>query len=75
MQEVGLKKWDFSEARVTKMSKELRPPLKGLYGKDHFGEPAEIKGPMEEHNDIQEESQAPENDEFDEEFGILNIIN
>ena len=74
MQEVGLKKWDFSEACVEKMSKYPRPPLKGLYGKHHFGEIVEIEGPMEEHNDIQEEIQALENDKFDEEFGILNII-
>jgi len=74
MQEVGLKKGDFSEARVAKMSKESRPPLKGMYGKDHFGELVEIGGLMAERDEIQKEIQAPGKDDFDKEFGTLNVI-
>jgi hypothetical protein len=45
MQEVGLKKGDFSETCVAKMSKEPQPPLKGLFGKDHFGQLARHRRP------------------------------
>jgi len=48
------------------MSKESEPPLKGLFANGHFGKLANIKDPMEEHNDIQENYDVPfENDEFD----------
>ena len=47
MQEVGLRKGDFSESKVTKLSKEPQVPLGGMIGKDHFGELAGIKEPME----------------------------
>ena len=33
LQEVGLKKWEFSETLVAKMSKEPQPPLRGMFGK------------------------------------------
>jgi hypothetical protein len=33
--------------------------LKGLFGKDHFGQLAYIQYQMEEHNGIQQEMQAP----------------
>jgi hypothetical protein len=63
---------------VEKMSKEPQPPLKGLFGNDHFGQLADIKDPMEEendpmeaHNDVQENDDVPvENDEF----GIYDIV-
>jgi hypothetical protein len=48
MQEVGLRKGDFSESKVEKMSKKPQVPLGGLIGNDHFGELADIKDPMEE---------------------------
>jgi hypothetical protein len=47
MQEVGLGKGDFSEPKVTKLSKELQVPLGGMIGNDNFGELADIKEPME----------------------------
>jgi hypothetical protein len=48
MQEVGLRKGDFAESKVAKLSKEPQVPLGGMIGKDHFGELADIKEPMEE---------------------------
>ena len=48
------------------MSKEPQVPLAGLLGKDHFGELANIKDPMEAHNDVQENDDVSlENDEFE----------
>jgi hypothetical protein len=46
MQKVGLRKRDFSESKVTKISKEPQVPLGGIIGKDHFGELVDIKEPM-----------------------------
>ena len=43
MQEFGLRKRDFDESNVEKMSKEPQVPLGGLIGNDHFGELADIK--------------------------------
>ena len=34
LQEVGLKKGEFSETLVVKMSKEPQPPLGGMFGKE-----------------------------------------
>jgi hypothetical protein len=39
---------------VEKMSKKPQVTLGGLNGKDHFGELADIKDPMEEKNDTME---------------------
>ena len=39
---------------VAKLSKEPQVPLGGMIGKDHFGELADIKEPMEEQNDTME---------------------
>jgi hypothetical protein len=72
MQEDGLRKEDFNESKVEKMSKEPQVPLGGLIGKDHFEELADIKDPkaekndtMEAHNDVQEHVNVSiENDEF-----------
>jgi len=56
------------------MSKEPQPPLGGMFGKEHFGHLADIEDPMEEDIDVPEESQAPENSNFDEEFGLHDIV-
>ena len=74
LQEVGLKKGEFSETLVAKMLKEHQPPLGGMFGKDHFEHLADIEDPMEEDLDVPEESQAPENSNFDEEFGLHDIV-
>ena len=47
LQEVGLKKEEFSETLVVKMSKEPQPPLGGMFGKENFGHLADIEDPME----------------------------
>jgi len=36
MQEIGLKKGDFSESHVAKKAKEPQPPLHGMYGKTYI---------------------------------------
>ena len=74
MQEVGLKKGEFRESLVVKMSKEPQPPLKGMFGNDHFGNFIEVEEPMEENNEVQEEIQAVENANFDEDFGLHDIL-
>ena len=66
LQEVVLKKGEFSETLVAKMSKEPQPPLGGMFGKEQFGHLADIEDPMEEDIDVLEESQAPENSNIDE---------
>ena len=72
--EVGLKKGEFSETLVTKMSKETQPPLGWIFGNEHFGNLADIEDLMEEDIDVPEESQALENSNFDEEFGLHDIV-
>ena len=74
IQEVGLKKGQFRESLVANMSKEPQTPLKGMFGNDHFGHFAEVEEPMEENNEVQEESQAVENANFDEDFGWHDIL-
>jgi hypothetical protein len=69
-----LKKGEFSETLVAKMSKEPQPPLGGVFGKEHFGDLADIEDPMEEDIDVPEEIQAPENSNVDEEFGMHDIV-
>ena len=59
LQEVGLKKWEFSETLVVKMSKEPQPPLWGMFGKKHFRHLADIEESMKEDIDVSKESQAP----------------
>ena len=61
MQEIGLKKGDFSETLVSKMSKEPQPPLKGLIGPDHFRQ-------------IMESKDVPDSANQDDEFGLHDII-
>jgi hypothetical protein len=78
MQEVGLRKGDFSESKVEKLSKEPQVPLGGMIGKDHFGELADIKEPMEEQNDTMEAQNDVEEDDNvsveNDEFGIYDIV-
>ena len=71
MQEV---KGEFSETLVAKMSKEPQPPLRGVFGNDHFGHLADIEYQMEEDIDVPEEIQALENSNVDEEFGMHDIV-
>ena len=52
LQEAGLKKWEFSETLVAKMSKEPQPPLGGMFGNEHFGHLAEREDTMEKDIDI-----------------------
>ena len=56
------------------MSKEPQPPLGGMFGNEHFWHLADIEGPMEGDIDVPEEGQAPENSNFDEEFGLYDIV-
>ena len=56
------------------MSKEPQSPLGGMFGKGYFGNFADIEDPMEEDIDVLEESQALENFNFDEEFGLHDIV-
>jgi len=78
MQEIGLKKGDFSESRVAKKAKEPQPPLHGMYGKTYIGRFADIKDPLEEENEQNETENIVEedNDETleDEEFGLRDIV-
>ena len=55
MQELDLKKGEFSETLVVKMSKEPQLPLGGMFGKENFWHFADIEGPMEEDIDVLEE--------------------
>ena len=74
MQEVGLKKGEFRESFVVNMSKEPQPPLKGMFGNDHFGHFTEVEDRMAENNEVHEEIQAVENVNFDEDFGLHDIF-
>ena len=78
MQEIGLKKGDFSESRVAKKAKEPQPPLHGMFGKTYIGRFADIKDPLEEENEQNETGNIVEedNDETleDEEFGLRDIV-
>ena len=58
LQEVGLKKGEFSKTLVAKMSEEPQPPLGGMFGKEHFRHLVDIEIPMEEDIDVPEGSQA-----------------
>ena len=78
MQEVGLRKGDFSESKVEKLSKDPQVPLWGMIGKDHFGEIADIKETMEEQNDTMEAQNDVEEDDDasveHDKFGIYDIV-
>ena len=45
-----------------------------VFRKDHFGHLADIEDPMEEEIVVPEESQAPENSNLDEVFGLHDIL-
>ena len=51
-----------------------QPPLRGVFGKEHFGDLTDIEDPMEEDIDVSDEIQAPENSDVDEEFGMHDIV-
>ena len=78
MQEIGLKKGDFSESCVVKKAKEPQPPLHGIFGKTYIRRFANIKDPLEEENKQNEAKNIVEedNDEIlkDEEFGLRDIV-
>ena len=78
MQEIGLKKGDFSESRVAKKAKEPQPPLHGMFEKTYIGRYADIKDPLEEENEQKETENIVEEgkDETleDEEFGLRDIV-
>jgi len=78
MQEIGLKKRDFSESCVAKKAKEPQPPLHGMFGKTYIGRFADIKDPLEDENEQKEAENIVEedNDETleDEEFGLCDIV-
>ena len=78
MQEVGLRKGDFNESKVEKMSKEPQVPLGGFLGKYHFGEISNINDTMEVQNDRTEaQNDVQENDDVsleNDEFEILDIV-
>ena len=78
MQEIGLKKGDFSESRVAKKAKEPQPPLHGMFGKTYIGRLADMKDPLEDENEQKEAENIEEekNDETleDEEFGLRDIV-
>ena len=81
MQEIGLKKGDFSESHVAKKAKKPQPPLHGMYGKTYIGRFADIKDPLEEENEQNEQNETEniveeDNDETleDEEFGLRDIV-
>ena len=62
MQEIGLKKGDFSESRVAKKAKEPQPPLHGMFGKTYIGRFANIKDLLEEKNEQNEVENIVEED-------------
>ena len=78
MQEIGLKKGDFSESCVAKKEKEPQPPLHRMFGKTYIGRFADIKDPLEEENEQKEAENIVEEDNEetreDEEFGLRDIV-
>lgn len=78
MQEIGLKKGDFSESRVAKKGKGTPTTITGNDWKGIHWRFADIKYPLEEENEQNEVENIVEedNDETleDEEFGLRDII-
>ena len=78
-QEVGLRKGDFNESRVAKKAKEPQPPLYGMIGKGHFGRFADMKDPLEDGDDQNEEENVAEeaiNAVLDDvEDALVDIVN
>ena len=59
MQEIGLKKGDFSESRVEKKAKDLNHHY---MGKTYIGRFADIKDPLEDENEKKEAENIVEED-------------
>ena len=75
MQEIGLKKGDFSESRVAKKEKKPQPPLHGMIGKAYIGRFADIKDPLEEQNEAENIVEEDNHETLeDEEFGLRDIV-
>jgi len=77
MQEIGLKKGEFSESCMATKAKEPQPPLHRMIGKAYIERFADIKDPLEEENEQNVENIVEEdNDETleDEEFGLHDIV-
>ena len=45
-----------------------------MFGNEHFENLADLEDPMEHDIDVPDKSQAPENSNFDEEFGLHDIV-
>ena len=45
-----------------------------MFGNDHFGNFAKVEDPMAKNNEVQEDSQAVENANFNEDFGLHDIL-
>ena len=56
------------------MPKELKLPLKWMFGNDHFGNFTEVEDPIEENNGVQKDNQAIENVNFNEYFVVHDIL-
>ena len=50
---------------MSHLSKEPQPTLKGMFGDDHFDHFAKVEDLMEENNEVQDESHAIDNVNFD----------
>ena len=78
MQEIGLKKGDFSESRVAKTAKEPQPPLHGMFGKTYIGRLTNMKDPLEDENEQKEAENIVEEDNDEtlenKEFGLRVIV-
>ena len=55
-----MRKGDFNESRVAKKAKEPQPPLSGMIGKGNFGRFVDMKDPLEDDNDQNEEENVAE---------------
>jgi hypothetical protein len=55
---------------VEKISNNPQPPLKGLFGVDHFGQLEDMQVPLEDKTKVYEEIQALENNLY-----LLKMMN
>ena len=74
MQEVGLKKGEFSETLVVNMSKRASTPIRRDARKGALWASCIHKRPNEDDIDVYEERQALEKSNFNEEFGLHDIV-
>ena len=56
-----MKKGEFSETLMAKMSQEPQPHLGGMFGKEDFGHLTHIEDPMEEDINVPQERKAQKN--------------